>query len=244
MSETEYKPPMIEITEIVRPFEQGSTRPFLCVAEDGKKYVVKGQAATRRQLIAEYVCAHLAKRFGLPIPNFDIAYIDSSLIRYNEDAKDSLGEGEAFASEFINGLQEVNYQLMMKHGSSLAADLFLFDLWVRNDDRTLSIKGGNPNLFYQSAEERFWALDHNLAFDGDFEFNDFKAHHLGTYAWEQKLDSFSSELYQNRVKKCFTELDKIFSLIPDEWRPTDDFLEHIRLLLGQINNNNFWERIS
>jgi len=235
---------MIEITEIIRPLEQGSTKPFLCVADNGKSYVVKGESTTPRQLIAEFICAHLAKRFGLPIPNFDVAYIDFSLTRYNEEAKSSLGDGEAFASEFIDGLQEVNYQLMMDRGINLAADLFIFDLWINNYDRILSVKGGNPNVFYQPAKEQLWMLDHNLAFDNDFEFNDFKAHHLGTNAWNQKRDLLSAGHYQSRARKCLADLDEIFSLVPNEWRTSDDFLEHIRLLLGQINSNNFWGRIS
>ncbi|WP_322406007.1 HipA family kinase [Idiomarina sp. PL1-037] len=234
---------MIEIKEIIRPLEQGSTRPFLCVADDGKKYVVKGQRTTNKQLISEYVCAHLAKRFGLPLPNFKVAYIDSTVIKYNEEAQDSLGEGDAFASEFIDGLQEVNYQLMMNFGQEVAANLFIFDLWVRNGDRTLSMKGGNPNVFYQPAEQRFWALDHNLAFDDSFEFYDFTKDHLGRDAWIQQRDLLSRQLYQDRASNCLRQLDEIFSRVPDEWDLTDDFMEQIRLTLGLINHDNFWERI-
>ncbi|MBA3988526.1 HipA family kinase [Aliidiomarina maris] len=73
---------MIEITELIRPFEQGVTRPYLCRASDGKEYVVKGSSTTQRGLIAEFVCAHLAQCFGLPFSKFGVAYIDSSLIKY------------------------------------------------------------------------------------------------------------------------------------------------------------------
>ncbi|WP_338034251.1 HipA family kinase [Idiomarina tyrosinivorans] len=148
-----------------------------------------------------------------------------------------------FASQFIDGLQEVNYQLMMNFGQKLAANLFIFDLWVRNGDRTLSMKGGNPNVFYQPAEQLFWALDHNLAFDDSFEFNDFTKDHLGRDAWIQQRDLLSRKLYQERASNCLRQLDEIFLLVPDEWDLTDDFMEQIRLTLGLINEDNFWERI-
>ncbi len=62
---------MLELIEIHKKLEQGATEPYLCTANDGEKYIVKGNTALARGRICEYVCAHIGKSFGLPIPNFD-----------------------------------------------------------------------------------------------------------------------------------------------------------------------------
>tara|TARA_B100000700_G_scaffold70633_1_gene78327 strand:+ start:507 stop:1214 length:708 start_codon:yes stop_codon:yes gene_type:complete len=235
---------MIEITDILRPIEQGATNPFLCLADDGKSYVVKGQATTNRQLIAEFISAHLARLFGLPVPQFETAYIDHLLLRYNDAASNSLGEGVAFASEFIEGLQPITYQLLTNQGKSLASELFIFDLWVRNEDRTLSAIGGNPNLFYQPAETKFWALDHNLAFDMNFKLDEFKSSHLGSDAWIEQRNLLSKDYFQSKANSCIDKIDQIFKEVPKDWEPSDDYFSQIRLILDQIFEDSFWRQIT
>ena len=59
---------------------QGRTNPYLCKGDDGKQYVVKGSSATCAGLVKEWIVAHLAKDFGLPIPDFKIAWLDHDLV--------------------------------------------------------------------------------------------------------------------------------------------------------------------
>ena len=71
---------MLEIVEIIRPAVQGQTTPFLCNADDGNTYYVKGYAASVAGLMKEWLGANLAKAFGLPVPPFEIALLDSRLV--------------------------------------------------------------------------------------------------------------------------------------------------------------------
>ncbi len=74
--------------------------------------------------------------------------------------------------------------------------LLLLDLWIQNEDRSLSGLGGNPNLLVtqipplpdhdpegalgknQPRREMLWAYDYNLAFDGSFDRERFFAAHV------------------------------------------------------------------
>ena len=61
---------VLQVTEIVRRLDQGMTRPFIVRAEDDELYVAKGRETTQRGLMAEWICAHLATKIGLPIRSF------------------------------------------------------------------------------------------------------------------------------------------------------------------------------
>jgi len=61
---------MIQIIEIIRRSDQGVTRPFLCRAEDGAIYFVKGRHAGHRSLICELLGGLLTENLRLPIAPF------------------------------------------------------------------------------------------------------------------------------------------------------------------------------
>jgi hypothetical protein len=69
---------MLEIIELIRPADQGRTTPFLCRASDNQYYYIKGYAATISGLIKEWLGAHLAKSFDLPVPPFQIPESETS----------------------------------------------------------------------------------------------------------------------------------------------------------------------
>ena len=64
---------------------------YLCRAEDGLQYVVKGRSATVLGCIKEWLCAGLGQAFGLPIPNFDILKLPEELLEYNTQLERDLG---------------------------------------------------------------------------------------------------------------------------------------------------------
>jgi hypothetical protein len=161
---------LLYIEEIIRKMEQGKTEPYLCRDSIKEMYVVKRLTATFDGCIKEWISARLAKEFGLPIPPFSLAEIDEYLIEYNAEYRNDLGEGIAFASKFVEDLQEVNYSLLDEAQIEVLKDLYIFDYWIKNADRTLSESGGNPNLFYKQSTNEVVVVDHNLAFDSAFKF--------------------------------------------------------------------------
>ena len=75
-----------EVIELIRRADQGKTNPWLAKLSDNKHYYVKGQEALCRGLIIEFICAELGRLLGLPIPSSMIAYLDRTILQYNEDA--------------------------------------------------------------------------------------------------------------------------------------------------------------
>jgi hypothetical protein len=158
----------VEIVEVLGRSVQGVTRPFICRGDDGNLYFVKGRSAGRRSLICEWICANLAKKLELPIAPFEIVHIPEELIIPGLDLElTELGAGPAFGSRRLE-LMEVNYSMIFEIPDELQQQVLMFDLWINNADRTLSQKGGNPNLFWVPDHEELIVIDHNQAFDPDF----------------------------------------------------------------------------
>ena len=170
---------MIEIIEIIRPADQGMTRPFLCNASDGNAYYVKGRAASVSGLRKEWLGAHLAQAFRLPVPPFQIALLDDRLVNnYNCATASELKGGYVFASKQVQSVTELKFETVKKIDAQLQINVLIFDLWVENLDRTLTEKGGNPNLLWKTDESAgLYVIDHNLIFDDKFNKADFWATH-------------------------------------------------------------------
>ncbi len=62
---------MITIKEVICRSDQGVTHPFVCRDENGNQLWVKGAAWLAKDLIAEWICARIAKEWGLPVEWFD-----------------------------------------------------------------------------------------------------------------------------------------------------------------------------
>ena len=146
---------MLEIEEIISPAVQGLTTPFLCKGSDNTRYYVKGRAATASGLIKEWIAGNLASRLGLPIPAFQVAYLDEALVKaHSQNAINCLGSGYVFASELIDSTTEFKYEMLKKVAPSLQRDILVFDLWIQNGDRSLTDFGGNPNLLWESGQSK------------------------------------------------------------------------------------------
>ncbi|WP_306665724.1 HipA family kinase [Photobacterium phosphoreum] len=237
---------MVYIERIIRKMKQGQTGPYLCVGDNGNQYIVKGPNTTYRGLINEWVCGQLGKALGIPIPDFEIAYIDESLIEFGTY---ELTEGDWFASKYEDNIQDVPFHLLSKLDTEKLKLLFVFDYWIKNGDRNLTEHGGNPNLFICSDLCSFVVLDHNLAFDKEHDqiFESLKFIHVASIAWfaEQK-NLFDKEYYENRLEDVMKELDSILESVPEEWLDNcgdDGILEEIRTTLSRFRLPEFWEGI-
>lgn len=237
---------MIYIERIIRKMNQGQTGPYLCVGSDNEQYIVKGPNTTYSGLIHELVCGHLGRILGLPIPTFTTAYVSSALLKYGSY---DLDEGEWFASKYEENIQDVTFQKLSELSDEKLKLLFLFDYWIQNGDRNLTASGGNPNLFIRADLESFVVLDHNLAFDPEYDetFEQNKNLHVGARAWfSQQLSLFDSEDYRTKLTNCFNELDSIMKYIPDEWIENSlnsNITEDIKETLMRYKAPKFWEDI-
>lgn len=208
----------LQVTEIVRRLDQGMTRPFLVRAEDDALYVAKGRETTQRGLIAEWICAHLARALGLSIPEFVVLDVPKELIEALGAEGGALGEGIVFGSRQEANVQEFAVTQLKRIDADARRLLLAFDWWVENADRSLTPHGGNPNLLWRAAEGRLLVIDHNLAFDADFDEADF----LATHVFRGEADTLFGDLVcraetSARLAAALGCFDATVASLPPAW---------------------------
>lgn len=235
--------PLVNITEILGRAEQGMTRPFVCRGEDGLTYYVKGAYAGQRSLCCEWVANRLVSLVlpsaPLGVPLFTMAEVPNALIQGSarKDARD-LGAGLVFASLRMAHGQELTWAAAQGWPEETMALLLLLDLWLQNEDRSLSALGGNPNLMVeqipplpdddpegvlwkdQPRREMLWAYDFNLAFDEDFSRERFFGAHVFGEALRQWPEGFRERM-EPRLRSALDEVRTIFAELPLEWLHVD-----------------------
>lgn len=238
----------IQIVEILDRSIQGVTNPFYCRCEDGQAYFVKGHGAGKPSLIAEYVGGRLARAFGLPVADFEIVEVPQELIKWSgrRDANE-LGAGLAFGSKALQHVQEFSMSHMPKVPVPTRKDVVLFDWWVHNADRTLTEKGGNPNLLWDTQHSRLAVIDHNQAFDAGFDPLRFAELHVFHDSLQAIFDDLvDCDAYRDRLAAAFAEFDPACDNVPPEWWAVDNGVptafnrEAVRESLRRFMNNDFW----
>ncbi len=242
---------MLQVQSIIRRSDQGVTAPFLCVLDNGVKAWVKGASLRPSDFAAEWICGNLAKSWGLPIAHFELVEIPKILIENSviKDIKSLLGSGIGFASFHVENAEELNYSDLSRISYDLMAEIFLFDFWIQNDDRTLDASGGNPNMLW--ANENLTIIDHNNAFDMAFNCSDFIKKHAFLEYRHKLADKDFQNVQQNKMLEILNHLPHILDAMPEEWFSQDDDLpiplkdevDRIIEILNEPKNNpkKFWE---
>lgn len=242
---------MINIVEIQQSMIQGMTKPRLCVGDDDMRYIVKRRNAGFEGCIAEWIAGNLGQKFGLNIPDVALVNIDETLIQYDVELQATLGAGTAFASKYQHGTNEVNLSDLRQAPPKILIDLYVFDYWIKNDDRTLTENGGNPNLYQDLTNRALVVFDHNLAFDEIFELQSFRQTHVSSFLFKGQRDLFEKLIdrshYEKRLSQTMAQLDDIVSTILDDWLEEFDDpsgeIERLRLILEKFSSDNSWEAL-
>ncbi|MFT3789833.1 MAG: DEAD/DEAH box helicase family protein [Rudaea sp.] len=229
----------------------GAGKTFICRADDGQVYFVKGRFAGVRSLVCEWLAGSLAKTFGLPIAPFAILDVPEALVRLGHAAGEplsDLGAGAVFGSQRceFSELTMISAELVPEQ---TRADVAVFDWWVHNEDRTLSARGGNPNLFWEAGGSKLWVIDHNLAFDADFSRERFLDHHVFADALRGVASDFvARKQYANRLSATLTEWHSMVAALPAMWQtidpeqsiPLDFDFAAVRTQLEHCTSDAFW----
>jgi len=138
----------------------------------------------------------------------------------------------------IEGGQELSWSSAQGWPEETMALLLLLDLWIQNEDRSLSAKGGNPNLLVeqipplpdndpegalwkdQPRRERLWVYDFNLAFDDRFDRKRFIDAHVFGGMVKQWPEGFRERM-EPRLRAALDEVRTIFAELPPEWLHLD-----------------------
>jgi len=241
----------IEVVEILGRSTEGRTRPYLCRGDDDEVYYVKGRCATRRGLIAEFICASLGKGLGLPLAPSTLAFVGDELIDADhEGSLADLGPGFVFASRRVQAtaFAAVNREMVSEQ---VRRGIGVFDMWVRNGDRVLTEFGGNPNLLWNpEGPGEVIVIDHNLAFDDGFRRDELLQQHVFSYDIGQACADFLwREQWTAKMRSTLEDWDAMLASIPGEWYyvdpektiPINFSLDAWRDSLNEPNNSRFWE---
>ena len=238
----------IFIDEVLGRAQQGITEPFICRGDDGAIYFIKGKGAGRRSQICEWVSAQLATEFGLPIAEYALAKVAEELIEANAFPDISqLGSGIVFASKELPHPQELTAITRDLVPNQLASDVLVFDWWLHNEDRHLTARGGNPNLLWDMQSSELVVIDHNQAFDRDFDSSNFLKTHVFASRWNDIFrDHFQREHYARKLEAILPKLADIRANIPDSWWYVDEGVpanvtwDEIEACLQRCRREDFW----
>jgi hypothetical protein len=154
--------PTVTATRYVTPLREGGSLPGLMEADDLGTYVVKWRAAGQgvKVLVAEVVCAELARALGLPVP---------ALVTVDVAPELAVGEPDPEVQDLLQrsagrnlGLDYLPGALDFEAGvasvdPSLAGRVLWFDALVGNVDRSWR----NPNMLFWHG--RLQLIDHGAA---------------------------------------------------------------------------------
>lgn len=113
----------------------------------------------------------------------------------------------------------------------------------------MTATGGNPNLLWDAATSDLVVIDHNQAFDSDFDSETF----LATHIFKAEFSALSSDLvlmaqYADRMRATLELWDDAWARVPDEWLYHDDE-QTIPIdfdpvasaaMLARCNNQDLW----
>lgn len=146
--------------------------PGLFEADDDGLYVVKLRGAGQGPpvLLAELLCAELARAAGLPVPEIVLIDVDPALGRNEPDSeiRELLlkSAGVNLGLDYLPG--SITYDpavtasgasptVSLKPSPELASRIVLFDAFVMNPDRSAK----NPNML--RWHDHLWLIDHGAA---------------------------------------------------------------------------------
>jgi hypothetical protein len=238
----------VQIVEILGPSDQGRSRPYKCRGEDDAIYYVKGRQTNRASLWHEWVCGHLAQRFGLHVPAFEIVEVGEDLLRETPTEWRDLGAGPAFGSRLYPCAVWMEVGWINLVPTSVQRDILVFDWWIQNCDRLT----GNTNLLIDAAAKKLVVIDHNLAFDRQFSAEEFLSYHVFAGNWSAICSDLVIQAeYSERFSIALEGLSMACHNVPEEWHwanaemdvPANFDLQYVQQTLNRCTTPELWSPV-
>ncbi|MFI0795175.1 HipA family kinase [Micromonospora rubida] len=211
----------------VTPLREGGSLPGVVEADDLGTYVAKFRGAGQgpKALVAEVICAELARRLGLAVPRLVVLDIDPVIGRAEPDQE---------VQELLRGSGGPNLGMDFLPGAlgydpvahpvdpALASRVLWFDAFTENVDRSWR----NPNLLIWHRE--LWLIDHGacLYFHHNWPRAEAAVHRA------YRADDHVLAPYAGRLAEADADLAprvtpgllaEVLALVPDAWLAGPDF---------------------
>ena len=143
---------MSQVKSILKVSEQGVSRPYLCTDEEDRIRWCKGCHTGFRSVISEWVCACIARRLGLPIPDFAILKLDVDMFRqwrgYQANSVPEFSAGEFAGGHILrachDAMPEEDKTAFMRKAAELVDGAFLEEAWSEMPEKWIDV--GNDVL--------------------------------------------------------------------------------------------------
>jgi hypothetical protein len=206
---------ILEIVEVQGPSLQGLSQPYKCIANDGNLYYVKGQQTDRASLWREWISAHLARVLNLPLPPFSLVQVSEALLAELPNEWRHIGAAPAFGSQHHDSTSWFEASLSKKVPPATQQAVLVFDWWIKNSDRVV----GNTNLLWDANSEKLVVIDHNQAFDPDFDAQAFCQDHVFANQWGAvNTDFLIQNDWSSRLNAALPQAQWACDNAPSEWR--------------------------
>ena len=240
--------PAVTATRYVTPLREGGSLPGLMEADDLGTYVVKWRAAGQgvKVLVAEVVCAELARGLELPVP---------ALVTVDVVPELAVGEPDFEVQELLQrsagrnlGLDYLPGALDFEAGADgvdpeLAGRVLWFDALIGNVDRSWR----NPNMLFWHG--RLQLIDHGAALTFHHHWSGAEAAVIRAYdasshallECEPDVPAADAAL-AGRVTKPL--LENVLAQVPDEWLEDEDAdalrARYVDQLLARLDAREAW----
>ncbi|MEQ3636001.1 MAG: HipA family kinase [Marinobacter sp.] len=234
----------VHIKEVIRPADQGLSRPYLCRSFSDDLYYVKGRNTDPDSMYKEWGCAHLARSLNLPMPDFSLVELDPALVEALPPELADIGAGLAFGSKAIRRAAWFEQASVSSILKTLQRRVVAFDWWIQNLDRSIY----NSNLLLD--EGSLVVIDHNNAFDTDFDPQQFIQQHIFA---DEGRNLFSDYIERDAIQNEFRQLVPVFSKAiaetPEEWKwydsdatvPSNFDAPHCERVIKRCIDSGFWD---
>lgn len=236
---------MLQIEEVLYQINQGMSGPYLCKADDGNKYIVKGRYSGRKSQICELLGWHLAQAFGLPVPPYQLLEMGEDLYEELPANLKGIGQGVSFGSLEVPGARWCEPSDLGYAREEFRRDLLIFDYWVLNEDRC----SYNSNLLFRDSDKSFHVIDHNRIFEfGTGEGEILENHVFACERAKVGLDLMHQAELGARLANALPAWQDACDNLPPEWLwandemdvPVDFDIAQAHTALLRFNNPNFW----
>jgi len=217
----------VEVTRYITPLREGGSLPAIVSCSDDFLYVLKfkGAGQGRKALVAEVICAAIARLVGLRIPELVVADLNEDFARAEADKEIQdlikFSVGNNLGMHYLKGAITFDRNVTTISNEEASKVVWL-DAFTMNVDRTVR----NTNMLIWQKE--LWIIDNGAALYFHHSWDNWEEMALKPFVQikDHVLLPEANDVasVNEKMKTILTEsvLQSVVDSIPDEWLIYED----------------------